>query len=58
MSPNFDGTGPRGKGAMTGRGRGFCVIPEKEGIIKKIGRKLRLLRGCGYGRGLGRRNER
>ena len=23
--PDFDGTGPRGNGAFTGRGRGFCV---------------------------------
>jgi len=58
MSPQFDGTGPRGKGAMTGRGNGFCVIPEKEGVLRKIRRKLRLFRGCRGGRGLGRRNER
>jgi len=25
--PNFDGTGPRGKGPMTGCGRGYCVLP-------------------------------
>ena len=25
--PNFDGTGPRGKGPMTGCGRGYCVVP-------------------------------
>jgi len=25
--PNFDGTGPNGKGPMTGCGRGYCVIP-------------------------------
>jgi len=25
--PNFDGTGPSGKGPMTGCGRGYCVIP-------------------------------
>ena len=25
--PNFDGTGPRGKGPMTGRGQGYCVLP-------------------------------
>ena len=24
--PGFDGTGPRGLGPMTGRGRGFCVL--------------------------------
>lgn len=25
--PGFDGTGPRGLGPMTGRCRGFCVVP-------------------------------
>ena len=25
--PGFDGTGPRATGPMTGRGRGYCVIP-------------------------------
>jgi hypothetical protein len=25
--PNYDSTGPRGKGPMTGCGRGYCVIP-------------------------------
>ena len=25
--PNYDGTGPDGKGPMTGFGRGYCVIP-------------------------------
>ena len=25
--PKFDGTGPNGKGSMTGRGSGYCVIP-------------------------------
>jgi len=25
--PNYDGTGPDGKGPMTGIGRGYCVIP-------------------------------
>jgi len=24
--PGFDGTGPRGQGAMTGGGRGYCVV--------------------------------
>jgi hypothetical protein len=24
--PRFDGTGPLGKGPMTGKGRGFCII--------------------------------
>ena len=26
--PNLDGTGPQGKGPMTGRGRGYCVLRE------------------------------
>ena len=25
--PGFDGTGPHGKGPMTGRGMGCCAIP-------------------------------
>ena len=25
--PGFDGTGPRGRGSMTGGGRGFCALP-------------------------------
>jgi hypothetical protein len=25
--PNYDGTGPEGKGPMTDFGRGYCVIP-------------------------------
>ncbi len=25
--PNYDGTGPDGKGPMTGFGRGDCVVP-------------------------------
>jgi len=24
--PGFDGTGPRGQGAMTGGGRGYCMV--------------------------------
>lgn len=26
--PGFDGTGPRGKGPMTGQARGYCVLRE------------------------------
>lgn len=25
--PRFDGTGPMGKGEMTGHGRGYCIVP-------------------------------
>ena len=28
--PGFDGTGSRGKGPLTGRGDGFCVLQESE----------------------------
>jgi hypothetical protein len=28
--PFFDGTGPRGKGTMTGLGRGECETPKKK----------------------------
>jgi len=32
-----DGTGPRGQGAMTGGGMGFCVLkvdPHKSGVVR------------------------
>ncbi len=37
--PQFDGLGPNGKGPMTGRGSGYCVIPintpeEELGFLK------------------------
>jgi len=28
--PGFDGTGPRGQGAMTGGARGYCAMPAGE----------------------------
>ncbi|MFN2185030.1 MAG: DUF5320 domain-containing protein [Anaerolineae bacterium] len=28
--PQFDGTGPRGAGPMTGRGEGYCVLELSE----------------------------
>lgn len=28
--PGFDGTGPQGRGPMTGRGMGFCVLKESK----------------------------
>jgi hypothetical protein len=28
--PGFDGTGPQGKGPMTGRARGYCVLRESD----------------------------
>lgn len=29
--PRFDGTGPRGAGAMTGRGQGYCAVAYPKG---------------------------
>ena len=29
--PRFDGTGPRGAGAMTGRGEGYCAVAYPKG---------------------------
>jgi hypothetical protein len=37
--PNYDGTGPDGKGPMTGFGRGYCVMP-----ISSSEQELKLLR--------------
>lgn len=37
--PNYDGTGPDGKGPMTGFGRGYCVMP-----ISSSKQELELLR--------------
>jgi hypothetical protein len=41
--PNYDGTGPDGKGPMTGFGRGYCVIP-----ISSPEQELELLRNQEY----------
>ena len=46
--PNFDRTGPSGKGPLTGRGAGPCGKGIRRGNIGR-GRAL------GRGRGLGRR---
>lgn len=43
--PNFDGTGPTGKGPRTGRGFGPCGMG--------FGRRGRLGGGCGLGRCFG-----
>jgi hypothetical protein len=34
--PGFDGTGPQGKGPMTGRGIGFCVLKESKDDLGQI----------------------
>lgn len=62
--PGFDGSGPSGSGPMSGRGRGFCVLPlsEREEAMQGSGRRgirrsarPRLGLGLGRGRGRGRR---
>jgi hypothetical protein len=58
--PGFDGTGPRGMGAMTGGGRGYCAMPVGNrflgrGFASNFGRPFGSLgRGRG-GPGMGRR---
>jgi len=48
--PNKDGTGPLGRGPLTGRGLGDCCPREQSGI----GRGFRQGRGFNRGRGFGR----
>ncbi len=47
--PNFDGTGPNGRGPMTGRGLGYCVMKQTDGkndFEGYVGRGLRPFRGA------------
>ncbi len=54
--PGRDGTGPMGRGSMTGRGLGVCsgadVGGYGAGMGRGFGRGLRAGMGCGFGRGL------
>ncbi len=34
--PGFDGTGPQGKGPLTGRGLGYCVLRESSESVPRI----------------------
>jgi hypothetical protein len=56
--PRFDGTGPQGRGPMTGRGQGTCIIPVNRApqapAVSGIGRGLGRAAGRGLGRGAGR----
>jgi len=56
--PGYDGTGPRGRGPMTGKGAGYCVLKfpraknePVEGFAGRLGRPvcLRVLPGSGKG---------
>ena len=56
--PGFDGTGPLGQGAMTGRGMGNCNPAWNTYQAGSVygygrGRGRGLGRGCGPGRGMG-----
>ncbi len=51
--PNFDGSGPEGAGAMTGRGLGPCGGIRALGPGYGRGRGYGPGRGMGYGRGRG-----
>lgn len=33
--PRFDGEGPSGMGPMTGKGRGYCIVP-LDGDVKNV----------------------
>lgn len=32
--PGYDGTGPRGRGPMTGRGEGYCVVEMSDDAVQ------------------------
>jgi hypothetical protein len=34
--PGFDGTGPQGKGPMTGKAQGYCVIRQAKGEFARV----------------------
>ncbi len=55
--PGGDKTGPRGEGAMTGRGMGVCVGNSTPGFMNP-GINPRSRGGFGYGRGMARGNRR
>lgn len=48
--PGFDGTGPMGRGPMTGGGRGYCAIPMDSGAGELPNRGFYGGRGAGRGR--------
>ncbi|MFH1479239.1 MAG: DUF5320 domain-containing protein [Candidatus Omnitrophota bacterium] len=47
--PGFNGTGPLGRGPMTGGGRGYCALPVGRGMGRGLGRgRGRGWRFCNY----------
>jgi|LSQX01.2.fsa_nt_gb hypothetical protein len=48
--PRYNGTGPRGQGSLSGRGRGYCAQRSPGYDSISYGRRM----GCGMGRGFGR----
>ncbi|HPX86142.1 MAG TPA: DUF5320 domain-containing protein [Candidatus Hydrogenedentes bacterium] len=57
--PGRDGTGPCGKGALTGRGAGGCLrdgrgMAARRGAGSGRGMRGGMGFGCGFGRGFGR----
>ena len=58
--PRFDGTGPNGEGASTGRGLGKCSGNQNStewGRGTGKGRRCSKGIGCGKGQGFGRKKE-
>jgi len=49
--PNKDGTGPLGRGPLTGRGQGDCCPREQNGSNMNFRRGQGFGRGRGFGRG-------
>ena len=49
--PGGDGTGPAGKGSMTGRGAGLCAGNSQPGYANAVGRRRFWARGRGGDRG-------
>ena len=47
--PGFDGTGPRGQGAMSGGARGYCVAELKDVGVRPISGRRLYGRGGGHG---------
>ena len=54
--PGYDGTGPEGRGSMTGGGRGYCAVPAEKMEDRGFVGRPRMGR-CGQGRRRGCRNQ-